>query len=482
MATRLVRFIGAFLILCIASGFAVFFVADEELEHISRPRDPWVFAGSLDDRPRVLFVALHHDLWIAIDTEVGDVYKAWRGGLQLASNESGAFSPWPASIEGLTYISRDHKNPWRLIRNGAVSTPKVIYRGYRLSGDRLTISYQLVSEHGYRIDVDESPEVVHHSDGRPGLQREFYIESLPKGVQVAHDVELKTLKERSDVVTDGVLQRTGAKNHSFVWGKTFDISGRLLLTEGAATTLTSYFSPNLLRNLENESALDPLELFKNTKVYQAISTNDESDASRRLMRRQDQVPGVAVKVYGIGESIDSLMQLAPGQLPTSHAIVPNVNLTSKSHFGDLDFYFISHVTGFLNIVTEGDYAFQLLADDGVRFSIDGEVLYEHNGLQAAEPSADIEVFLKPGAYPFSIEHFQSTGRKRLTLNWKPPWRTKFELLEAPTISTRREDKQRFSPGKKHVLRQFPDAFIDLEAIALDGLHPALTIDVAIPSR
>ncbi len=143
MATRFVRFIGAFLILCIASGFAAFFVADDELAHISRPRDPWVFAGSLDDRPRVLFVALHHDLWIAIDTEVGDVYKAWRGGLQPASNEEGAFSPWPASIEGLTYISREYENPWRLIRNGEVSTPEVIYRGYRLSGDRLTISYQL---------------------------------------------------------------------------------------------------------------------------------------------------------------------------------------------------------------------------------------------------------------------------------------------------------------------------------------------------
>ncbi|MFK7845418.1 MAG: PA14 domain-containing protein [Rhodothermales bacterium] len=473
MTTHFVRFFSIWLIVFLISGAIP--LSDED-GRMSRPRDPWVFAGSLDDRPRILFVALHHDLWIAFDTQLGDIYKAWRGGIRPPSDDPDAFSPWPATIDGLTYFAKANKNNWRLIRKGEITTPKVVYRGYRLAGDRLTLSYQLISEYGHRIDVEESPEIVHSNDDRPGLQREFFIDQIPDDIEVALDVEMTKLKERTDVQTDGILQRTGSRTHSFVWGKTYDVAGRLKLSPGIVTTLTTFFAPNLLKNMENDDALDPLELFKHTNVYKSLDLGDEASASSRLIRRQGQVPGVAVKVYGIGESIDSLMQLAPGQLPTAHTVQPAVNLTSREHFGGLDFYFITHVSGYLNIASEGTYSFQVVADDGVRFSIGNEVLYEHNGLQAAAPSEEIDIEMKPGVYPISLEHFQSTGRKQLTLNWRPPWRTQFEVLEAPTISTRREDQRRFSAGKKHVLRQFPDALIDLEHIEIDGVHPGIDIE------
>ncbi|MEM8487759.1 MAG: PA14 domain-containing protein [Bacteroidota bacterium] len=441
----------------------------------TRPRDPWVFAGALDDRPRTLFVALHHDLWLAFDTARGTVYKAWRGGLQPASLNPDRFSAWPAAINGLLYQAGADENPWRLIRNGRETTPEVIYRGYRIAGDRLTITYQLVSAQGQRIDIEETPEVIHDAAQRPGLTRSFFVAQAPPNVQVALDVNAQTLKSRTDLQTNGVFQRSGEKTHTFVWGKTFDIAGRLLLNTGSVTDFTTYFAPNLLKNLEDETALDPLELFKNTRVYQSLDLGDEASASNRMIRRQGQVPGVSVKVYGIGESIDSLMQLAPGQLPTANSIQPALDLTSKQHFGDLDFYFISHINGNLNVVSEGIYSFQVLADDGVRFSIGDSLLYEHNGLQAAEPSADIDIYLKPGLYPLSVEHFQSTGQKRLTIKWRPPWSGTFDVLEAPTLSTRKEEQRRVSVGKKHVLRQFPDALIDLERIAVDAVHPGLTV-------
>lgn len=441
----------------------------------TRPRDPWVFAGALDDRPRTLVVALHHDLWLAFDTARGTVYKAWRGGLQPASPHPDRFSSWPAAVNGLQYQLGSDDIPWRLIRNGRVSTPEIIYSGYRIAGDRLTISYQLVSEQGQRIDIEETPEVVHNADGRPGLSRSFFIAQAPGNVQVALDVHAQTLKSRADLQTDGLFQRSGEKTHTFVWGKTFDIAGRLLLNTGSVTDFTTYFAPNLLKNMEDETALDPLELFRNTRVYQSLDLGDEASVSNRLIRRQGQIPGVSVKVYGIGESIDSLMQLAPGQLPTAYSIEPSLDLTSKQHFGNLDFYFISHVEGNLNIASEGIYSFQVLADDGVRFSIGDTLLYEHNGLQAAEPSADLDVFLKPGVYPLSVEHFQSTGQKRLTLMWRPPWSNTFEVLEAPTLSTHKEEQRRVSAGKKHVLRQFPDALIDLERMAVDEVHPGLSV-------
>ncbi len=485
MSTSLVRLIAVCLLIGMIAGAGPVYPDEPTPKGINavsagvsyaRPRDPWVFTGSLDDRSRILFVALHHDLWVAYDTELGALYKGWRGALLPASNDPNAFSPWPASIDGITYFSQENEVFWRIIRNGEVSTPEVHFRGYRLAGDRLTLRYELVSEYGHRIVVEESPEVVHTTDERPGLQREFFVDQLPPGVQVALDVEMTQLRERTDVQTDGTLQRTGARTHAFVWGKTYDISGRLILTPAAATTLTTWFAPNILKNLENDSALDPLELFRDTRVYRAMDLGDEASASSRLLRRQDHQPGVAVKVYGIGESIDSLMQLAPGQLPTSYTIEPAINLTNKSHFGDLDFYFITHVTGFLNIASEGEYSFRVMADDGIRFSIDHRVLYEHNGLQAAEPSETFSIDLKPGIYPFAIEHFQSTGQKQLTLEWKPPWRTAFEVLESPVISTKKEEQRRHSVGKKYVLRQVPDALIELERVDVAGLHPGLEVE------
>lgn len=443
----------------------------------SRPGDPWVFAGALDDRPRVLFVTLDHELSVAYDTQLGDVYKAWRGTLVPAAAGALAFSPWPATVKGLTYVEGRSDTAWRVIRNGEVSIPEVKYRGYRISGDRLTISYQLITEYGYEIDVEESPEIVYSTNERPGLQRTFFLENVPKSIKVALDVEMKTLKERTDVQTDGVLQRTGGKTHTFVWGKTYDVAGRLVLNPGTTTTLTTYYAPNLVKNLENAEALDPLELFRDTRVYKAMDLGDEESASSRLIRQRDHVPGAAVKVYGIGESIDSLMHLAPGQLPTSYKVEPAIDLSSRAHFGDLDFYFITHVSGVINVVSAGQYRFRVLADDGVRFSINNQVLYEHNGLQAATPSDGIEVSLTPGVHPFAIEHFQSTGQKRLTLEWMPPWSSTYEIVKAPTISTKREDQQRASAGKKYVLRQIPDALIDIEQIPVDKAHPGLAFEV-----
>ena len=438
-----------------------------------RPRDPWVFGAALDDRSRVVLVALHHDLWIAYDTETGALFKAWRGGLSYPSGTLNSFSRENAAVEGLLYINDGQVNPWQIMRNGASDVPEVRYQGYRVTGDQVTFRYLLVTAYGQEIIVEESPEIVFSDDGRPGLQRQFDVFDVPPGFQVAVNVSMETLKSRDDVQTNGMLQRDGEKTTPFAWGKTYDIKGRLILKQDVATILTTFFAPTIVKNLQEVKTLDALELFKNTQLYKDLG---ENAGSNRLKRRADHDPGIAVKVYGIGESIDELAELAPGQLPSAHYVAQTIDLHSRDQFGGLDFYFITHLDGFLNIAAPGTFRFRILADDGVRMHVADSLLIERRGTQSSTSPEEVSIYLDAGVHAFNVAHFQSTGPKQLTISWKPPWNDAFEVLSTPVLSTQHEEERRFSVGKKFVLRSFQAQELAVERIPVSGTHPSLEIE------
>ena len=432
---------------------------------LQRPVDPWVYAGSLDDHARVLFVALDHQMWVAYDTEAATIYKAWDGlGLGMPS------------AEGFHYLTHEAGTPWRIVRHGVASIPDVTYRGYRLFGEQLTLVYAITTEYDHEIIVEEHPEIVFHEDGRPGLQRVFHVEGLPDGFQLALDVSFNTLQDKDDIRTDGVLQRSGERIGTYVWGKTFDISGRLILQNARTTTLTSFFAPNILDNLQHMAQLEPADLFRDTRAFQDLNEEDEDDTVNRLIRSAGHEPGASLKIYGIGESIDRLSPIAPGQLPSAHSLIDTIDLKEKDDFGGPDFYFISHINGFLNIATPGIYSFKVQADDGFRLTIADSVLIEHDGLQAARLSEEVEIFLSPGVQPLLLEHFQSTGQKQLTLFWKPPWQDQYDVVAAPVISTQKEEERRTSPGKKRMLKDLVSGVFDIPTVVPVGIHPTLSVE------
>lgn len=438
-----------------------------------RPRDPWVFGAALDDRSRVVLVALHHDLWVAYDHETGELFKAWRGALSYSNGSLNRFSREGATAEGLIYINEDEANPWQIVRNGTIDTPEVRYQGYRIIGDQVTIRYALLTTYGQEIIIEESPEVVFSDDGRPGLHRAFNAFNIPPGFQVAVNVKFETLKSRDDVQTNGMLQREGEKTTSFAWGKTYDMKGRLILKSNAATTLTTFFAPTIVKNLQEVTTLDALELFRNTKLYKDLG---EDAAENRLKRRADHDPGISVKVYGIGESIDELAALAPGQLPSAHYVAQAIDLNSRDQFGGLDFYFITQLEGYLNIAAPGIFKFRIQADDGVRMHVADSLLFERTKTHADASPAEVSIYLNAGVHPFNVAHFQSTGPKQLTISWKPPWSSTYEVLSTPVLSTQHEEERRFSVGKKFVLRSFQAQELTVDRIPVTGTHPSLEIE------
>ena len=468
MASCHVRVIAVFCLLAASTGAL-------QLGRAQRPVDPWVFSGSFDDHPKSVLVALHQDLWLAYDTQRGDVDRVWPGTAVEKDIESSSFVRTPIILDEVAYHESSNEIPWRIFRNGTISIPRVKYRGYRLFGEQLTMMYTLITEYGHEITVEESPEVVRSQDGRPGLQRVFYIEGLPDGYQLGLEVVFRTLKDRTDLVTDGLFQHSGARTDTYVWGKTHDVLGRLMLHEGRTTTLTVYFAPAILNNRQDVATLEPTDVFKNTRAIQGLSEGELDGAGQRLSRRPDHEPGAAVKIYGIGESIERLAPIAPGQFPSAHVVVSNIDLRSKEDFGGLDFYFITHIQASLNIASAGVYKFRVEADDGFRLTVGDSLLIEHDGLQAARLSEEVSLSLSPGVHPLLLEHFQSTGRKQLTLYWMPPWSDEYKVLGAPTLSTKKEEEHRTTPGKKRILMPLTTTSPELERRVISDVHPAIKI-------
>jgi hypothetical protein len=81
--------------------------------------------------------------------------------------------------------------------------------------------------------------------------------------------------------------------------------------------------------------------------------------------------------------------------------------------------FSATFVGSLQIDTPGLYRFRINADDGVRLSLNGEVLGE-----ALTPDRPNQIWaereLSPGRYPIRIDYFQRYGGSALEFFWQPP--------------------------------------------------------------
>ncbi|MGE0094245.1 MAG: PA14 domain-containing protein [Alphaproteobacteria bacterium] len=81
----------------------------------------------------------------------------------------------------------------------------------------------------------------------------------------------------------------------------------------------------------------------------------------------------------------------------------------------------AQINGFIKLDKPGTYTFELLSNDGVKWSVGGVVLHEDPGIHGDTPSPPIEVAVtEPGWYAFSMDYFQRKGTSALRLSWKPP--------------------------------------------------------------
>lgn len=400
---------------------------------VDRPRDVWVFRSVLDGRPRVVTLALHNELWAAYDATHCGLVQAWKGGVHFdGAVYTTSHGPQPTS-EGTPYSKQPVDRPvWALEAPTGMVRPK--FGGYRIEGERVTFRY-LFRSGSREMVVEESPEVRVDEQG-VRLVREFELSGADLGqprlwthLDSEHSFDgLEETAREGDLVQYGFVDRRAS--------------------------LTHFFDP--------KGASDLADLL-------ASAAPQPPDSG--LM------PGLALRLYDVGEPMDALPMLVAGQTPNVSTVTPTVDLRDAD-FGGLKDRFLAVLTGWLRVPEGGEYTFRLTSDDGSRLTIADQRVIDHDGLHGSEPR-DATLELTEGLHPILIEHFENDVDARLLLEWKRPGRP-FAVVPSSSLATLADEVRVTAPGLKKVmtrnsLRRPGDGRPLTEvhpSYALAGLRPA----------
>lgn len=194
---------------------------------------PSVFRSVLDERARMITLALKDDLWVAYSAETGALYRVWRDGVNFdGAVYTTVHGPQPTSL-GPAYVLNDDLTPWRLVQEGQTTQPAVQYKGHLVRDSLVTMRLQLGTPHGTVITVTETPRYVEDAAGHAGLQRTFTTADVPEGTVVGLMLYLGAQADAGTYTTDGTF--------TFEENRNGRIRVRLALAANGQTTFTSYF-------------------------------------------------------------------------------------------------------------------------------------------------------------------------------------------------------------------------------------------------
>lgn len=215
------------------------FASCEKKKPIERPRDVWVFRSVLDQKPRMVTVALDPDIWVAYDAPNASLYKAWKGGVNFdGAVYTTVHGPQPTSKGYAYYTDPEENNEWTIRKGAEVLTPVVHYRGHQFIDGQVEFHYELAVD-GQQILVKEIPEALHR-DKQTGLSRKFTLENAGE-YQVILSTSVSSLSQEEDLVVEGDFEKTATEKNDYPDGSLLTVSGNLVLKEGSATTLLAFF-------------------------------------------------------------------------------------------------------------------------------------------------------------------------------------------------------------------------------------------------
>jgi hypothetical protein len=102
--------------------------------------------------------------------------------------------------------------------------------------------------------------------------------------------------------------------------------------------------------------------------------------------------------------------------PEFTGTVSNVTLTPRTQ----EDYFNFEFSGYLDILTEGDYIFRLTSDDGSRLFFDNATVVDNDGQHGNITVFSDTLHLATGPHPLKLQYFEYSGGQNLTLQWKGP--------------------------------------------------------------
>ncbi|MCB0824553.1 MAG: DUF1080 domain-containing protein [Armatimonadetes bacterium] len=422
-----------------------------------RPRDIWVFRSVLDKHARMMTVALDKNLWIAYDATYCGLYKAWTGDVKFdGAVYTTVHGPQPTA-QGLPYIHNDpDTTTWTFVPTNGKAVPlKPTFKGYTVKNNKVAIKYEIPMANGRKATVIEHPEYDGSREGTVGFERVFEVSGLTGG-SLAINVRNQGLKRGLGVKTDSVFKTLGTDNE---W-----TNSQFIINKNGESRLTMYFEP-LKMAVANTTPLP---------APKPVQQQDES---------KEREPGLALRLYNIGESMAQLPKLVPGQTANVNTVIPTVNLSGADAFFGLTDQFYLEITGYVKIPVAGKYTFKLASDDGSEMSFDGKVAISHDGLHSAYPpdgEKTVTLDLDAKEYPILVRMFENAGDEAVILSWKKPGDSDFEIVPTSVLSTPKGEVRVTAPGKKRIYGQIPTRQGDRRP--LESVHPSYKLSTVRPEN
>ncbi|TDB57365.1 c-type cytochrome [Arundinibacter roseus] len=150
-----------------------------------RPQEVWATRSVLDQKPRMLTLALHSDAWAAYDLANGVLYKVWKGGVAMdGAPYTGKKEVQPTSWGTAYWVDSAEASGWEVRQKGKIIPNTLRSKGYRIQNNQLTLLYELQIPSGKVIQISERPEWRSASESQAVFERVFTTRQVPDGMTV----------------------------------------------------------------------------------------------------------------------------------------------------------------------------------------------------------------------------------------------------------------------------------------------------------
>jgi hypothetical protein len=161
----------------------------------------------------------------------------------------------------------------------------------------------------------------------------------------------------------------------------------------------------------------------------------------------EQEPGVTLRTFQLAQDPGGVCTLKSGQTPNVDKLMPTIDWNSAEQFGAED-QFISQVLANLTVPADGQYQFRVTNDDGALVYIDDELVLENDGPNDST-SVEGSVALSAGVHDLRVEYYEGGDKQRLTLAWKTPGSSTFQVVPQSVLSTEAGVVRVTAPGYKY---------------------------------
>lgn len=215
----------------------------------TRPFELWAFRSVLDGTPRILTIALHHDLQVGYDTYYCGIAKIWRDGvLKQGPVYNQKHGPQPVT-KGMKYLDQPLKAPafWVLggkNRAADFRPAQVQFRGYRFEKGKIALRYEFKLDSLISAELEEWPEFIDGISG-PKLERYFvWTQKPPAEYSVFADIQATALAHpQNSIQTNGEWKVLNRNEKLSLSKPIWQLNGLLKLAPQTPTYFTILIDP-----------------------------------------------------------------------------------------------------------------------------------------------------------------------------------------------------------------------------------------------